>query len=150
MLLTTEAIWCRLICPEPAGSRSVRNTITNLETALNDDCRNWLMTSALAPTAGTLQTFIETEKNEVDRLVDGFNIFINSTGAYFDVSHRASGIGDLNNGTERFQVLTLIHEFAHELGVPDFRREGVGRGQLRLEADNNKQIFDLQQNPGEV
>jgi hypothetical protein len=42
-----------------------------------------------------------------------------------------------------YRAFTLIHEFAHELGVPRFRPEG-GLGdyiQSMIEKDNNSQIL---------
>lgn len=162
--LTTVDIGGGLQVINPAGSRSVRRRIGQLENALDDDCVHWLTRSPLVPDARKLYGFLEQEKNEVgvgtfldslgglshiiaqslDRTVAGFNIFINNAGAYFQSNQAESGIGDLRNGTARFQAFTLIHEFAHELGIPQFLPEG-GAGSVYLqttEANNDKLIFD--------
>jgi RHS repeat-associated protein len=162
--LTTFPLAPGLTAVNPAGSRSVRNMIATLGARLDQDCINWLTSAPNYPTAANLAAFFLGEMNGgvgVAQFVDssgdpssiisqakldiaGFNILINTSGNYFATTFSASGIGNLNNGTDRFQAFTLLHEFAHQLGVPGFLAEG-GNGSVyeqNAEAINNRAILD--------
>jgi hypothetical protein len=71
--------------------------------------------------------------------VAGFNILRNLQGAYFSTTYYASGDGDLVAGTDRYRAFVLLPEFAHQLGVPNFKPDS---GNLQIERTNNKMIFD--------
>jgi RHS repeat-associated protein len=161
--LTSFPLAPGLTAVNPAGSIPVRNKIGSLEQNLDPACQDWLETSPVAPTAALLVSFMDQERNGgvgiaqfVDSLgnpsgvtsqaklnVAGFNILINSTGPYFATNQAPSGIGNLNNGTSRFQIFVLLHEFAHQLGVPGFLPEGGILGvDPAIEKNNNQMIFD--------
>jgi hypothetical protein len=136
--------------------------IASLGANLDQDCINWLTSAPNYPTAGKLADFFLAERSGgvgiayfEDTLGDpskviaaatlnvaGFNILINTAGAYFAKNLNPSGISNLNNGTDRFQAFTLLHEFAHQLGVPGFYSEGDTGNQQALENLNNQMIFD--------
>jgi RHS repeat-associated protein len=161
--LTAFPIAPGLIAVNPAGSIPVRKRIGELEQNLDESCQDWLETSPLSPTAVQLVGFMDQERNGgagIAQFVDysgqpsgivsaakldiaGMNILINSAGSYFAKNQAPSGTGNLNTGTPRYQIFVLLHEFAHQLGVPGFLPEGGILGvDTDIEKKNNQMILD--------
>jgi RHS repeat-associated protein len=157
-LLATYSLQGGIKVTGVSGSRTINRTITAIEGNLDSDCIDWLTQSPFAPTGKFLYSFLEAERGQIgqatfvgysdivgiaNQSAAGLNIFINSSSGFF---HGGGTTSDgLNFNTDRFRAFSLIHEFAHQLGIPGFVPEGGDRppsATAALEQSNNKQIFE--------